>query len=41
VLKAALGHERVYDAFLRLLSRVDRRPGRLYSFVCSKPGSAQ
>ena len=26
-----------YDVLLRVLSRVDRRPGRLYSFCCRKP----
>lgn len=28
------------DLVLKLLSRVDRRPGRPYSFLCRKPGSA-
>lgn len=27
-----------FDAILKLLSRVDRRPGRPYSFLCRKPG---
>jgi SAM-dependent methyltransferase len=27
----------IMDISLALLSRVDRRPGRLYSFICSKP----
>lgn len=29
--------EVILDMALAILSRVDRRPGRLYSFVCSKP----
>ncbi len=29
--------ELILDISLALLSRVDRRPGRLYSFICSKP----
>jgi SAM-dependent methyltransferase len=29
--------ERILDLALAILSRVDRRPGRLYSFVCTKP----
>jgi len=37
VLGRLLATDRRYDAFLRLLSRIDRRPGRLYSFVCSRP----
>jgi SAM-dependent methyltransferase len=37
LLRGLLGSERGYDAFLRILSRIDRRPGRLYSFVCAKP----
>lgn len=32
-----LNVELVMDAALTILSRVDRRPGRLYSFICSKP----
>ncbi|NOQ81322.1 MAG: methyltransferase domain-containing protein [Methylophaga sp.] len=31
--------EVILDIFLVLLSRVDNRPGRLYSFVCTKPKS--
>lgn len=27
----------IMDLSLALLSRIDRRPGRLYSFICSKP----
>jgi SAM-dependent methyltransferase len=27
----------IMDMSLALLSRIDRRPGRLYSFICSKP----
>jgi hypothetical protein len=37
VLRGVLANERAYDGALRLLSRFDARPGRLYSFVCSKP----
>jgi SAM-dependent methyltransferase len=37
VLRGLLANERAYDAALRLLSRFDARPGRLYSFLCSKP----
>jgi SAM-dependent methyltransferase len=29
--------ELILDISLAVLSRVDRRPGRLYSFICSKP----
>ena len=29
--------EPMMDAALAILSRVDRRPGRLYSFICSRP----
>jgi len=29
--------EMILDISLAVLSRVDRRPGRLYSFICSKP----
>ena len=29
--------EPIMNASLALLSRIDRRPGRLYSFICSKP----
>lgn len=32
-----LDANRVLDLSLAILSRVDRRPGRLYSFICSKP----
>lgn len=31
--------ELILDLALAVLSRVDRRPGRLYSFVCSRPHS--
>lgn len=27
-----------FDSILKLLSRIDRRPGRQYSFICRKPG---
>jgi SAM-dependent methyltransferase len=37
ILGQLLATDRRYDAFLHLLSRIDRRPGRLYSFLCSKP----
>jgi SAM-dependent methyltransferase len=36
VASALLANDRVFDATLALLSRVDRRPGRLVSFVCDK-----
>jgi SAM-dependent methyltransferase len=32
-----LNVELILDISLAVLSRVDRRPGRLYSFICSKP----
>jgi hypothetical protein len=32
-----LRHEPVFDVTLWLMSRVDRRPGRLVSIVCRKP----
>ncbi len=32
-----LDAEWIFDIALALLSRLDRRPGRLYSFVCTKP----
>ena len=32
-----LNVDAILDVTLVLLSRVDRRPGRLYSFICSKP----
>jgi SAM-dependent methyltransferase len=37
LLRGLLGSDAGYDAFLRLLSRLDRRPGRLYSFLCTRP----
>jgi len=40
LLRGLLASDRACDAFLRLLSRVDHRPGRLYSFVCSRPVQA-
>lgn len=40
LLRSLLASERAYDALLRLLSRIDRRPGRLYSFVCTRPVTA-
>jgi len=40
LLRGVLANEGAYDAFLRLLSRIDRRPGRLYSFVCTRPVTA-
>jgi ubiquinone/menaquinone biosynthesis C-methylase UbiE len=30
-------NDRFFKAFLQLLSKVDRRPGRLFSFICHKP----
>ncbi len=33
----SLNVEHIFDLALAVLSRVDRRPGRLYSFVCMKP----
>jgi SAM-dependent methyltransferase len=32
-----LNVELILDMSLAVLSRIDRRPGRLYSFICSKP----
>lgn len=29
--------DRFFELFLQLLSKVDRRPGRLFSFICHKP----
>jgi hypothetical protein len=40
LLRGVLANEGAYDAFLRLLSRIDGRPGRLYSFVCTRPVTA-
>lgn len=37
ILGRALNVELIFDLALAVLSRVDRRPGRLYSFVCMKP----
>ena len=37
LLRGVLGVDAGYDAILRLLSRFDRRPGRLYSFLCTRP----
>ena len=37
LLRSVLGVDAGYDVFLRLLSRFDRRPGRLYSFLCTRP----
>lgn len=37
LLRSLLSSERVFDVMLVLLSRLDRRPGRLYSFECMKP----
>lgn len=37
MLRGLLASEYVFDALLVLLSLIDRRPGRLYSFVCAKP----
>jgi len=37
LLRGLIGSERGLDGFLRLLARVDHRPGRLYSFVCTRP----
>ena len=36
-LRGWLSSEARYDVLLRLMSRLDRRPGRLYSFLCTKP----
>ncbi len=40
ILGQLLANDRRYDAFLRLLSRIDRRAGRLYSFLCTKLAAA-
>lgn len=37
LLRGLTATEAGYDVLLRVLSRVDRRPGRLYSFLCRKP----
>lgn len=37
LLRGLTSTEAGYDVLLRVLSRVDRRPGRLYSFLCRKP----
>jgi SAM-dependent methyltransferase len=34
---SCLNVDSIMDMSLALLSRIDRRPGRLYSFICSKP----
>ena len=34
---SCLGVKPIMDMSLAVLSRIDRRPGRLYSFICSKP----
>jgi SAM-dependent methyltransferase len=39
--RRALASERVLDIVLAALSRVDRTPGRLYSFICRKHEGAQ
>jgi len=36
-----LRSDRVLDIVLRALSRIDRKPGRLYSFVCHKSATTQ
>jgi SAM-dependent methyltransferase len=36
-LRTVFGSERAFDLCLRLMARIDQRPGRLYSFICSKP----
>jgi hypothetical protein len=36
LLRGLLASDRACDAFLHMLSRIDGRPGRLYSFVCSR-----
>ena len=37
---ALLRHDALFDAVRSLMSRVDRRPGRLISILCRKPGEA-
>ena len=37
LLRALLAPKPVFSSLLRLLSLVDSRPGRLYSFICDKP----
>jgi hypothetical protein len=39
-LAALLRSEAAYDALLEMMSRFDRRPGRLMSVLCRKPGLA-
>ena len=41
VLGAAAFAQPWFDGMLSLLSVMDRRPGRLYSFVATKPGRAR
>jgi len=38
VIARLLRNRRVFARFLRILSKLDRRPGRLFSFICHKPG---
>lgn len=40
VLRALLRSDAAYDAMLEIMSRFDRRPGRLMSVLCRKPGLA-
>lgn len=37
LLRALIGGDAGFNALLSLLSRLDRRPGRLYSFLCTRP----
>lgn len=37
LLSSLLDKDVIFNLVLRMLSRFDRRPGRLYSFVCQKP----
>jgi len=39
ILRRLISTDAGFDVLLRLLSRLDRRPGRLYSFLCTQPGT--
>ena len=37
LLSLLLGRKRIFHVSLKILSKIDRRPGRMFSFICSKP----
>lgn len=39
VVRALLQPKPLYDVAIRLVTRIDSRPGRLYSFVCTRTGA--